>query len=154
MAPLVRRSARAILVDDQRRLVLMKRSRPDGATYWTAPGGGIEPTDGSPLDALHRELREELGAVVDRCEQVFLFTSADGDGLAVQHFFVCRLRSLDPDARRAPEFTQADRGTYEPERVAMSGSELQAIDLRPAALKEFILTRRDALLDTAAVRAT
>jgi 8-oxo-dGTP pyrophosphatase MutT (NUDIX family) len=147
MATTVRRSARAILIDDQRRLVLLKRARPGEAPYWTAPGGGLEPTDGSPRNALRRELREELGALVDRCEQVFLFTSPDGDGLAVQHFFVCRLTSLDPDARHGPEFIEAGRGTYELVRVAMNDDELAGVDLRPRPLKAFILANRGALLD-------
>jgi 8-oxo-dGTP pyrophosphatase MutT (NUDIX family) len=59
-----RRASRAILIDDLDRLVLIKRTKPGRAPYWTAPGGGIEDSDASPVAALHRELAEELGAFV------------------------------------------------------------------------------------------
>lgn len=42
-----RRSARAVLIDSQDRLVLIKRTRPGQLSYWTAPGGGVEDTDPS-----------------------------------------------------------------------------------------------------------
>nr|WP_198152792.1 NUDIX domain-containing protein [Pseudofrankia sp. DC12] len=37
-----RRAARAILINDLGQLVLIKRTKPDQAPYWTAPGGGVE----------------------------------------------------------------------------------------------------------------
>jgi hypothetical protein len=54
----------------------------------------------------------------------------------VQHFFVARLANLDVSAR----------GGYELDRVDLLGNELVAIDLKPTALKEFILANREALL--------
>ena len=57
-----RQAARAILIDDDGRLVLIKRTKPGQAPYWTAPGGGVDATDVSVEAALHRELAEELGA--------------------------------------------------------------------------------------------
>jgi ADP-ribose pyrophosphatase YjhB (NUDIX family) len=154
MAPILKRSARAILIDDEARLVLIRRTRPGEAPYWTAPGGGVDPTDASPIDALWRELREELGASADGCEQVFLFSSPAGEGVAVQHFFVARLTRLDLGARHGPEFQETGRGTCDVDRVALDDSSLDAIDLKPAALKEFVLANRDALLSAVAVPAT
>jgi ADP-ribose pyrophosphatase YjhB (NUDIX family) len=151
---IVRRSARGILIDDEERLILIKRTRPGEAAYWTAPGGGVDPTDASPADALRRELDEELGASVEGCEQVFLFSSPAADGVAVQHFFVCRLTRLDLEARHGPEFEEAGRGSYDVDRVALDDGSLDAIDLKPAPLKEFILANRTALLDAMAAPAT
>ena len=37
-----RRSARAILIDDDGYLVLIKRTRPGRTPYWTTAGGGVE----------------------------------------------------------------------------------------------------------------
>ncbi|MFC7618580.1 NUDIX domain-containing protein [Actinokineospora soli] len=93
-----RRAARAILIDDLARLVLIKRIKPGQAPYWTAPGGGVENTDASVEAALHRELAEELGAEVTHVSQVFLFSSPSDAGVAVQHFFVARLARLDESA--------------------------------------------------------
>lgn len=56
-----RRAARAILIDDRGRLMLVTRTKPGQAPYWTAPGGGVEATDTSVEAAMYRELREELG---------------------------------------------------------------------------------------------
>ncbi|MGH3869561.1 MAG: NUDIX domain-containing protein [Pseudonocardiaceae bacterium] len=52
-----RRSARALLLDDDGRLVLIKRTKPGESPYWTTPGGGIEPGE-STTGALERELGE------------------------------------------------------------------------------------------------
>ncbi|MGH3864106.1 NUDIX domain-containing protein [Actinokineospora sp.] len=140
-----RRAARAILIDDRGRLVLIKRTKPGQAPYWTAPGGGVEDADASVEAALYRELVEELGAEATNASQVFLFSSPSDRGVAVQHFFVARLASLDESARSGPEFSDSSRGGYELDRVALRGDDLAAIDLKPTALKEFILANREAL---------
>lgn len=144
--PVARRAARAILIDDHRRLVLIKRTRPGQVPYWTAPGGGVEDTDTSVEAALYRELAEELGAQVANAVQVFLFNAMSDAGVVVQHFFVAQLASLEESARSGPEFGDPLRGGYEPDRVDLLGDDLAAVDLKPTALKDFILDNRDALL--------
>lgn len=145
-----RRAARAILIDDGGRLVLIKRTKPGQDPYWTAPGGGVESNDVSVETALFRELAEELGAKVRGASQVFLFSSPSDAGVAVQHFFVARLLSLDESQRTGPEFSDTSRGGYELDRVDLQGDDLGTIDLKPPALKEFILANREALLAEAA----
>src|SRR4051794_32447403 len=112
MASIVKRSSRAILIDDKDHLVLIKRTRPGQPAYWTTPGGGVEPSDPTPEAALRRELREELGATAGRCQQVFLFSSPKDDGVAVQYIFVARLIELDFARRDGPEFGDPSRGEY------------------------------------------
>ncbi|GAB2937237.1 NUDIX domain-containing protein [Micromonospora polyrhachis] len=135
---------RAILLDEDDRLVLIKRIKPGQAPYWTTPGGGLESTDVSLEAALRRELHEELGAEADRFAQVFLFTAPAGEGVSVQHFFACRLRQLNDDARTGEEFADPSRGGYQLDRVAID--KLSAVDLKPDALKEFIISNEEALL--------
>lgn len=144
-----RRAARAILIDDRGRLVLIKRTKPGREAYWTAPGGGVEDTDASPVGALYRELTEELGAKAEDASQVFLYSSPSDVGITVQHFFVARLISLDEAARSGPEFSDQSRGGYELDRIGLLSEELMSIDLKPAALKEFILANQGALLSEA-----
>lgn len=148
MEAIVKRSARAILVDDRRRLLLIKRTKPSQPPYWTAPGGGVDSGDASPAAALQRELTEELGASANNVEQVFLFSSPTGnDGVSVQHFFVCRLGEFDWSSRTGDEYSNPHRGGYDLDYIDLTDDSLSNVDLKPAALKDFILANRDALLD-------
>ena len=148
-----RRSARAILIDDDGYLVLIRRTRPGRAPYWTTAGGGVEDADASIAAAMHRELAEELGAKATGASQVFLDSWSAEAGLHVQHFFVTRLASMDLSTRNGPEFDDPSRGAYDPDRFDLRGQELTAIDLQPAALKRFILANREALLVEAGLTA-
>ncbi|MCL2586443.1 MAG: NUDIX hydrolase [Streptosporangiales bacterium] len=149
-AVITRRSARAILIDDDGRLVLFKRTKPGQEPYWSTVGGGVDATDASVEAALHRELAEELGAEATAATPaVFLHSFDGGDGgLTVQHYFVARLTGLDLSKRHGPEFEDPSRGAYDPVRVPLSGDceQLAKLDLRPPSLKQFILSNRDALL--------
>ena len=55
----IREAVRALLIDPDDRVLLVRFEFPDG-TRWALPGGGVEPGE-ETLDALHRELDEELG---------------------------------------------------------------------------------------------
>ena len=57
----IRRAVRAVLLDPADRVLLVRFDFPT-AVVWALPGGGIEP-DEDPVDALRRELAEELGLV-------------------------------------------------------------------------------------------
>ncbi|WP_250446375.1 NUDIX domain-containing protein [Actinotalea sp. C106] len=58
----------AALVDDldaPRRLLAARRHRPTAlAGRWEFPGGKVDPGEG-PVEALHREIREELGVEIE-----------------------------------------------------------------------------------------
>ncbi|MYU51591.1 MULTISPECIES: NUDIX hydrolase [Streptomyces] len=61
----LRHSVRAIILDEDERILLCRFAVPEpaGTVVWAAPGGGIEP-DETPLAALRRELLEEVGLAV------------------------------------------------------------------------------------------
>ena len=146
----VRRTARAILLDDVGRLVVIKRTVRGRAPYWVTPGGGVEPGDTSVEDGLHRELFEEFGATAKIVRQVFLASQPKDTGIAVHHYFLTRLVSMDLGLRCGPEFQEPVRGTYDVEHVDLhDDGALAHIDLVPAALKAFVRTNRDALLGEA-----
>ncbi|WP_239330363.1 NUDIX domain-containing protein [Frankia sp. CiP3] len=151
----VRRAARAILIDSGGQLIVFRRSLPGQPPYWATVGGGVDQQDTSVEAALHREVAEELGATVDRVQQVFLTSATRHSGggtpgITVQHFFVCRLTSMNLAARTGDEFTNPAKGRYDVERIDLRGEDLARFALQPSALKDFILANRDALLEAVA----
>jgi ADP-ribose pyrophosphatase YjhB (NUDIX family) len=146
-----RRSARAILLDGQGRVLLIRRTKLGREPYWTTPGGGVEADDASIEAALHRELAEELGATTEAVCQVFLNTVPTDAGPAVEHYFVARLAAFDLSARTGSEFADPARGGYEVVRIPLTDADMGPLDLVPPRLKEFVLANREALLVAAGV---
>lgn len=148
--PVVKRTARAILLAGDDRspvLVVIKRTKPGLPPYWITPGGGVEPGDASVVDALHREVMEELGAKITDPVPAFVDTlphvpqddePPTAPGLKVQHFFVCRLASMDPGLRHGPE-VDAPRGDYEIVRLPFTPEGIGSVDLVPATLSAYLL---------------
>ena len=140
--PVVKRTARAILLDNDQNLILIKRTKPDQPPYWITPGGGVEPdVDGTVVDALHREVDEELGAKVVDVVPAFVDTVADPaetpGGVKVQHFFVCRLASMDPERRHGPE-VEEPVGEYDIVRVPFSPEGLASVEVVPPSLRAYL----------------
>ena len=57
----IRQAVRALLLDPDRRVLLVRFEFPT-ATRWALPGGGLEPGE-THVEALRRELAEEVGLV-------------------------------------------------------------------------------------------
>jgi 8-oxo-dGTP pyrophosphatase MutT (NUDIX family) len=110
----VRQAARAVLLDPDDRVLLVRYVNPDtGATFWTTPGGGLG--EGETLEAcLRRELREEAGLaefeagpVVWTRREVFPWAGRILD--QHEHFFVVHVSSFVP----RPSVVLADEDVFE-----------------------------------------
>jgi 8-oxo-dGTP pyrophosphatase MutT (NUDIX family) len=139
--PVVKRTARAILLDSDQ-LLLIKRTKPGAPPYWITPGGGVEPEDSTVVGALHREIDEELGAKVSDVVPAFVDTvehiCEDGAaGVKVQHFFVCRLDSMDLARRHGPEVDEPC-GTYEFVRVPFTREGVASVEVVPPSLRAYL----------------
>lgn len=139
--PVVKRTARAVLLDGDD-MVLIKRTKPGQPPYWITPGGGVEVGDATVVDALRREIDEELGGKATRAVPAFVdtvpHTADDGtQGVKVQHFFVCRLESMEPSRRHGPEVDEPN-GSYDIVRVPFSRAGIASVEVVPPSLRAYL----------------
>lgn len=94
----LRQAVRALVVDPDGQLLLVRFAFP-GGTVWALPGGGIEPEE-PELDALHRELAEEVGlrgAAIGACvwERTWVGSMGSWDG-QFERAYLVRAPRWDP----------------------------------------------------------
>ncbi len=99
----IRRTARAIVVNDREEVLLIQHSdtspanpkQPDRLIYWVAPGGGVEDNETYEAAAI-RELKEETGVHIESVERCILRRDIDllyGKELVTsrEYFFLARI---------------------------------------------------------------
>jgi ADP-ribose pyrophosphatase YjhB (NUDIX family) len=97
----LRHSVRAIVLDEDDRILLCRFTLPE-RVVWAAPGGGIESGE-TPQAALRRELNEEIGLVIDEMpphvwhRRVVAPGHMSGyDGL-IEDYFLIRTAAFQPN---------------------------------------------------------
>lgn len=115
------------------------RNRPEREPYVVFPGGGLEPTDATPLDGVRRELKEELGLTE---HDVALTDRAIPHGN--EHFYLgyapeplAGLKIGGPEAERDASIS----GTYHPGWYAVN--KLVELNAVPKEISEMLATRYD-----------
>jgi ADP-ribose pyrophosphatase YjhB (NUDIX family) len=93
----VRQAVRALIVDSSRRVLLFRADVPDRASWWYAPGGGVEAGE-TDEQALVREVAEETGLVVDMISlrqpvwtRDYIFRWKERDERHLERFFLVRV---------------------------------------------------------------
>ncbi len=142
----VNQRVRAILLTGDDAVLLIKRIKPNGAaSYWVAPGGGVEHNDADLIATLERELYEELGAVATVIDTAFVLEHWKAGKQLEEHFFVCRLRDYDLSKRYGPEFSDPANGEYIPEAVPLDPFELRRINIKTPELRDWMIRNLDYL---------
>lgn len=84
---------------DKKRLILIERNKADQERYFVFPGGGIEDTDANDVEALERELKEELGIRAVIADTPFLQRGTEA-------FFSAEYGSGELGSGTGPEFSR------------------------------------------------
>ncbi len=146
------RRVRAILINRNNELVLLKRIREGFAPYWVTPGGGVEPSDTSFEGALTRELREEIGGTADIIRPVLMIEHLLEEDIVVhQWFYLCYLLGCNFDKRSGPELL-GGRSTYELDTVPLKPEALRPLNIQPEKLKSFLIANCNQLMALPAIR--
>jgi 8-oxo-dGTP pyrophosphatase MutT (NUDIX family) len=104
--PRIRTAARAIVLDPEDRVLLVRFRFPD-RSVWATPGGGLEP-DETHEDAVRRELAEEAGLEIASVgPPVWTRTHLWPDGVhwdgQDETTFLVRVGPFEPSPRLTPE---------------------------------------------------
>jgi 8-oxo-dGTP pyrophosphatase MutT (NUDIX family) len=110
----IRQAVRALLVTPDDHVLLVRFEFPD-ATVWSLPGGGLDPGE-SHIDALHRELIEEvglrdpvIGAHVWNREHIIPHLDGLWDGQRDRYYLVEARERFDPEPALSWEQLRAER---------------------------------------------
>ena len=142
----VNQRVRAILLTGDDSVLLIKRVKPNkSASYWVAPGGGVEHSDADLIATLERELYEELGAVATVLDTAFVLEHQKAGKQLEEHFFVCTLHHYDLSKRYGPEFIDPSRGEFIPEEIPLDPFELCRINIKTPELRDWMIRKLDFL---------
>ncbi|WP_392969133.1 NUDIX domain-containing protein [Streptomyces sp. LN245] len=132
-----RRNVRAVLLDGDH-LVFLRRGWPGGSSYYTTVGGGVEPDEVDLEAALRREVMEEIGARIGPVAEFLTVTEPGEKVTVVQHYFRADVLDMDLDRRSGPEMDDPDVGDFSPVRVALDVSAVEALELQPIELADYL----------------
>lgn len=107
----LREAVRALILDPDDRVLLVRFDWPGSGVFWANPGGGVEPGE-SRLDALRREMAEEVGIGVDTLgpevwTKTAYFPIAGLDG-QTDHVHLVRVGRFEPRPGLSPQHLRAE----------------------------------------------
>ena len=144
---IINRRVRAILLTGHGTILFIKRVKPlNPQPYWVAPGG-VEMFDKTLIDALHRELCEELGAQAEILDYGFVLKHEKAGKNLEEHFFVCKLLTFDLSLRHGPEFVDPKHGLYIPEEIPLTEDAICNISIKTQELEDWLLDNLQLLYD-------
>lgn len=134
LADLVITKARALLITETGRLLLIRRRVPEGV-YWEIPGGGVEPTDANLESAACREIAEETGGQL-RIHSLVQLTESRGRWHAI---FLGHVHGHDETKRSGPELSDGSGRVFDERDLTAAG--LAGLELWPPATKTWLVAQ-------------
>jgi 8-oxo-dGTP pyrophosphatase MutT (NUDIX family) len=148
----IQKRVRAILINRNNEIVLLKRVRESFQPYWITPGGGVEASDSSYEAALTRELREEIGGTADIIRPVLMIEHLlEEDFVVHQWFYLCYLLGYNFEKRSGPELLTG-QGSYQIETVPLKAECLRSLNIQPEKLKSFLIANCEQMMALPAIR--
>jgi ADP-ribose pyrophosphatase YjhB (NUDIX family) len=110
--PRIRTAARALVLDEAGRVLLVRFEFPAGRVVWATVGGGLEPGETHEI-AVRRELAEEAGLhEVELGPEIWTRTHVWDDGVnwdgQTERYFLVRTRPFEPVPRHTWEQLNAE----------------------------------------------
>ena len=133
---------RGIIINDKK-IALIQRVKGD-KTYYIFPGGGVEEGE-TILEALHREMKEELGIEISVGERFaeYRHEGHDGKEEVAHDFYLCKETGGVFGSGDGPEYQPntpyAVDGTHDPIWIPLS--KLNDIDLKPEEIKKLVMEK-------------
>lgn len=132
----MQKRTRAIIISG-REVLLIKRVK-QNSVYWVFPGGGVE-KDEKIIDALFREIKEEIGVEI-KIKNLFRinrFRHPDNNR-SKEFFYLCEIISGTVGTGNGPEFKHSSgyEGSHTPEWVELS--QIMGLELRPTIIRNCV----------------
>ena len=136
--PMRRISARAIVLMNDKKVILIHRVK-EGYEYWVTPGGGVEEGE-SFEEAVVRELKEEVGIDV-HVDKLMLDIRKNVDGIdSEQKFFLCTYAGGEIGSGTGNEVKRS-HDTNLHEVVLVDLVEAKTINIVPEEVKQLIVSK-------------
>ncbi|MBA4319539.1 MAG: DNA mismatch repair protein MutT [Flavobacterium sp.] len=132
----MQKRVRGILIND-RTIVIIKRVK-KYETYYVFPGGGVK-KDEDLIQALKREIKEELGVDAD-VEKLLIEKRFDKSGVdQIEYFYLCKITGGPLGTGDGPEYQAENKyeGTHEP--IQLPISDIKDLNLLPLDVKNLVL---------------
>ncbi len=129
----------AVIWNDRREIVLIRRGKPPRLGQWSIPGGHVEWGEGL-RDAIEREAREETGLKIEIAELIDVVDSIthDADGKAVRHYVLVDFtaRPISGELRAGTDASDARWVPYESlDEYSLWSETRRVIDLSARSLR-------------------
>ena len=126
----------AIIIQDQKLLLVNQKAPTRNEPIWLPPGGGVH-TGETAENAVKRELKEELNIEIDTERLLFVHEFIEAPYHAVEFYFLAEIKSGDIKLGTDPELTNENQQLIRFDFKHFN--ELQNLPVYPEFLREYTI---------------